>query len=425
MQKNANFVPIKCVLFKTKRHKLLFEPMLNTFLPFLLASVVAFFAVQWVFPHVLQVARDKNLVDNPDARKLQKQPVPVLGGVAVAFGVIAGVLAGVVFSTLFGLTLYVPVFSIFASLMLMLYVGSIDDIIGLTPRTRFIIEIACVLSLIFGTGQCVDSLHGLWGIQAFSWWIAVPLTIFASVGVINAINMIDGVNGLSSSLCILSNLLFGFVFAKSGMNATGFLNFVMAASMVPFLLHNVIGLRSKMFLGDAGTMMMGVLMSYDVMSLLSANTPAAWLQYTRQGLCLVAIAVAILAVPVADTLRVMTMRMVHHQSPFSPDKTHLHHILMEYSRSHTLTTFTEVAVSLLIFILWMLSCLLGASIEVQLYVVILSAMVLVWGMYAYLTSHRTVRTGLAWRLRALFARLRQGDTEWWSRLQEHIDGPDS
>ena len=90
----------------------------------------------------------------------------------------------------------------FMAMVIMLYVGGLDDILGLSARTRFGIEVVVILGMCLGTDGWVDSLHGLWGIRAFSLYIAVPLTVFAGVGIINAINMIDGVNGLSSGLCM-------------------------------------------------------------------------------------------------------------------------------------------------------------------------------------------------------------------------------
>lgn len=103
-----------------------------------------------------------------------------------------------------------------AAMVVMLYVGALDDIRGLSSLSRLVIESLTMVGLIYAGGGCIDTFHGLWGIGSFSWWIAVPLTIFVGVGIINAVNMIDGVNGLSSTLCLLSSGLYGIVFLKSG-----------------------------------------------------------------------------------------------------------------------------------------------------------------------------------------------------------------
>ena len=175
----------------------------------LLASFVSMLMTFWVYFKILAIAKEKNLVDNPDARKLQKRPVPVMGGIAVFFGVICG--------TLFATCICDcdAVLPIILAMSMMLYVGAIDDITDLTPRNRILIEVLAVLGIIVSDGACIDSLHGLWGIETFSWWIGIPLTIFAGVGIINAMNMIDGVNGLSSGLCITFSLMFGIAMYRA------------------------------------------------------------------------------------------------------------------------------------------------------------------------------------------------------------------
>ena len=185
-------------------------------------------------------------MDNPDARKLQKVPVPVLGGIAVFFGVLMGLL---VYRATIGIGTMVdgaalPIMNltnltpVLVGASIMLYVGALDDIMGLTPRARLGIEVLVMLGIIYGTGMCVDSLHGLWGVGQMSWWIAVPLTVFAGVGIINAYNMVDGVNGLSSGLCMAVRGMFGLVFLKSGDTSNAALAFVMVASLLPFYVHN-------------------------------------------------------------------------------------------------------------------------------------------------------------------------------------------
>ena len=169
----------------------------------------------------------------------------------------------------------------------MLYAGAIDDILGLTPTARFVIEILVIAGVVLASGVCMDSLHGLWGVSDFSWWIAPPLTVFAGVGVVNSINMVDGVNGLSSGLCVQCCLLFGAVFMAVGDYANSLLAFSMAASLLPFFVHNVFGNTSRMFIGDAGTMVMGMLMTWFVISAMNSSTPLASYSdsYSMSWLC--------------------------------------------------------------------------------------------------------------------------------------------
>lgn len=389
----------------------------------ILSVVTSILAVSWVFPKTLKIAKMRNLVDRPDDRKMQKEPVPALGGEAVAFGVFIGFLVGQLCCAIFGVSqIGDNIFPLLVSMCILLLVGAIDDAIGLSVLSRFCIEILVILGMMFWAESCIDSLHGLWGVEAFSWYVGIPLSLFACVGIINAINMLDGVNGLSASLCMMGSLLFGLIFFSSGLQSLALINFSTAAALIPFLVHNVMGKRSKMFLGDAGTMMLGILMSYNVIQFLRADGLTDGLLLHSNPIGRVALAMAILAVPVADTLRVMSMRLFRHQSPFCADKTHLHHYLMDFGHSHALTTIVEVLIAVLIVLVWTVSCVLKASIDLQFYVVLVVSMLLIWGLTAYLHFHRFSHSGHTGYLREWFSHLRRGETSWWLSLQERIDG---
>jgi len=384
----------------------------------LLASFVSMLMTFWVYFKILAIAKEKNLVDNPDARKLQKRPVPVMGGIAVFFGVICG--------TLFATCICDcdAILPIILAMSMMLYVGAIDDIIDLTPRNRLIIEVLAVLGIIFSDGACIDSLHGLWGIEDFSWWIGVPLTVFAGVGIINAMNMIDGVNGLSSGLCITFSIMFGIAMYRAHDYPNAMLAFVFAGALVPFLIQNVLGKTSKMFIGDAGTMTMGILMTWYVIQMLRHDHNSQWMKYVEgQQLSLVALTLAILAVPVGDTLRVMFRRIMKGNSPFKADKTHLHHMLLNYSGSHSLTSLMEITIAIIIVIIWAIAFKTHCSIDAQFYIVLAAAALLVWGTYAYLSFQNKRNSVAAFRIRKWLSKTRQGDKEWWAWLQNRIDTP--
>lgn len=377
-----------------------------------LPSLVALLLVVWIYFKVLKVAKGEHLMDNPDGRKLQKSPVPVMGGAAVFFGVVGAVLLG---CTLMDCASLLPVM---VAMVVMLYTGIMDDIISLSPLTRIAAEVLVLTGIIFASGQCVDNLHGLFGVGAFPWWIAVPLTIFAGVGIINAMNMIDGVNGLSSGLCITCAGLFGGVFLKRGDMPNAMLAFAMTASLIPFLLHNVFGKRSRMFIGDAGTMMMGVLLSWFIICLLSGSNDAR-----DARLDLTSLALAILSVPVFDTLRVMTQRLLRGISPFRADKTHLHHAFIEVGISHSITALSEILIDALIVLIWYTAYRLGASHEVQFAVVLTAAILLVWGTYALL---RLGSGDNAWAhaLSRFAPRTHLGHTKGWLKLQARLDAPE-
>ncbi len=343
--------------------------MTNPSLFIIVPLVVALLAVGWVHPRLVRIAAMKMIVDNPDARKLQKEPIPILGGVAVIFGAVLGISCTAVFpETVFNDTIVL----IIAVMMVMLYTGTMDDILELTPRLRFLIEIMSVCALIFVGGFRLDDLHGLWGVSVLPDWVAVPLTVFACVGIINAMNLIDGVDGLSSGFCITACAIFSAVFFKAGDMMMFILSMALIGALIPFFMHNVFGERSKMFIGDGGTLVMGAVMSIFVVRVLGVGSPVAqfWDQ-SHAGMSAVAFTLAVLCVPVFDTLRVMVTRMLQGRSPFHPDKTHLHHMFIDLGFSHVGTTFSIILLNLTVVAVWWASVSMGCSLDVQLYVVIL------------------------------------------------------
>ena len=391
---------------------------INRVLFILITSFASMLMTFWIYFKILAIAKKKNLVDNPDARKLQKRPVPVLGGIAVFFGVLCGTLLS---TCVWDCDAILP---IILAMSMMLYIGAIDDIVDLSPRNRIIIEVLAIIGIIYGEGACIDSLHGLWGIESYSWWIGVPLTVFAGVGIINAMNMIDGVNGLSSGLCVTFSIMFGIAMFRAHDYPNAMLAFVFTAALIPFLIHNVLGRNSKMFIGDAGTMMMGILMTWYVIQMLRNDHNSQWVKYvSSQRLSLVALTLAIMAVPIGDTLRVMFRRIMKGQSPFKADKTHLHHTLLKYSGSHSLTSLMEIGIAIVIVIIWAIAFKTHCSIDAQFYIVLISAAILVWGTYAYLSFQDKRNSSAAFRIRKRFSKMRQGDKAWWTKLQHFIDTP--
>lgn len=351
--------------------------------PLCYTIIIPFFTalllVGWIHPRLVKIALLKNIVDNPDARKLQRTPVPVLGGVAVFFGVVIaiGCMSSVVDCS--GL----PV--VIMAMIAMLYTGTMDDILSLSPGLRFVIEIVVVLLLIFVGGYCIDDFHGLWNIGRFSYWCAVPLTVVAAVGIINAINLVDGVNGLSSGYCIMACLIFGTLFFLAGEAPMTILAAVSVGALIPFFLHNVFGKTSKMFIGDGGTLVMGVVMSVFVIAILQNGSRVA--AYVNPNVGLVPFTLAVLSVPVFDTLRVMSTRILKGTSPFRPDKTHLHHMFIDLGCSHVATTLAILGVNMFVVLCWWALEASGFSIAVQLYAVIAVSLLVTSGLYHFMQWH--------------------------------------
>ena len=325
--------------------------------PFLLSMILVF----WVHPYVVRIATSRGLTDNPDARKLQQRPVPVLGGVAVFFGIVVG--AGVT-SMFFNSH---ALFTSIVAITVMMYIGVLDDMLGLTPILRLILEFLFIAFVAWMDQVNINDLHGVFGIGMLPVYLSAPLCIIAGLGIINAINMIDGVDGLASGFCIMACAVFGFAFWMSYDGTMAVLSALTAGALIPFFFHNVFGKESKMFIGDAGSLMMGMIMTIFVMHILDHGSRVS-VNFTNMGV--VAFVLSVLSVPVFDTLRVMTGRIVRGVSPFHADRSHLHHLFIEMGFSHVGTAVSVISIDFFTILCWLASYQLGASPTVQLLVVI-------------------------------------------------------
>ena len=335
----------------------------------LLPIVVAVIAVAVIHPRLVKIAKLKNIVDNPDARKLNKVPIPVLGGVGVFFGVMLSLsIAGY----------YIPEMSIpfelIIAMLIMLYTGVGDDILNLSPRLRFGMQIFTVCLMMFLGGIYIDDFHGLWGVFQLPQVVAFLLTLISCVGIINAINLIDGVDGLCSCYGMFVSMMFAICFLRMGDVSYSVFAAAVFGALIPFMLHNVFGRRYKMFLGDGGSLVLGFICALFVMRVIQSGddvVTGSTISFT----------LAVLAVPVFDTLRVMTARMFQRRSPFSPDKTHLHHMFISLGCSHAQTAVNMVVLNALIVVGWHMCNLLGISPEAQMLTTILLGMLATSGLY--------------------------------------------
>ena len=348
--------------------------LMNELLHIIIPAIVAFVCTCWIRPYILKIAKVKNIVDNPDARKLQRVPVPLLGGLTVVFGILSGLMCYNVFGD------FSDMFPVFAAIIIILIVGLMDDMISLSARVRFIVEIILVVYLAHTTGIQLNDFHGLWGIQVIPSYISLPLTVFAAVGIINAINLIDGVDGYSSAYSVVSCMLFGVMFYYLDNIRMVALAAIVAASLLPFFLHNVFGKKSKMYIGDAGTLSLGIIFSTFVMTILFDGTNPIKIQ---SNLGLIPFTLAVLCIPVFDTLRVMSVRIARGKSPFSPDKTHLHHLFIELGYSHIGTTLSIIGINLTVVLCWFIAYKCGVSINTQLYIVLALGIFMTFILYPF------------------------------------------
>ena len=377
----------------------------------LILFLIAFLATWVIYRPILRIAKGKMLTDNPGERKLQKSPVPVLGGIAVFFGIVVGLCY---FKTMLN---YVSLFPLLGAMVIMLYVGTIDDVSDLSPWIRLSVETAVALLLIYGNRTTILAFDGLFGLRTIPLGISIPLTVLMTVGVVNAVNMIDGIDGLVSGMMMFASTCFGLLFFLAHDYSFAALSAVVVGALLPFLLHNVFGSESKMFIGDGGTMMVGTVMSAMVIELLSSKLPLTQYQ-TWMDFNLVCCALAVLSIPVFDTLRVMTVRMACGVSPFHADNNHLHHLFLRCGFSHIVTVILMVALDAFVVCAWLLAWWLGAGATLQLAVTVAAA-ILADGGAALLLSKAPEGSAIT-RLGAASHMERKGFWAWMQKVVDRI-----
>lgn len=384
--------------------------MLSFLLQILAPALFAMAVVAIIHPSLVKIAVVKSIFDNPDSRKLNKKPMPVLGGVGIFIGI---VLTVCVFSAyLSGID---NNFLIFSTALLMLYTGAVDDVLNLSAVRKLLMQIVAVSMLILLGDVRLDSLCGLWGIYILPDWISIPLTLFAGVGIINSINLIDGVDGLSSGYCIVASVIFGTAFWLAGNAAYTVFCFAIAGSIVPFFIHNCFGRKYKMYMGDGGSLALGLLFFAIIARFIQGGTPV-------QMKGVVSFLVAILSIPVYDTLRVMISRMIKRRSPFSPDKTHLHHLFVELGFSHRMTTFNLLILSVAVVAVWVVTELVDAvSIDAQFYIVVGAGLLFSAGLYFGVNRYSRNNPERITVLRNRLIRMQKKREHMLRRLQRILD----
>ncbi|HSU29075.1 MAG TPA: MraY family glycosyltransferase [Chitinophagaceae bacterium] len=316
----------------------------------LLTASVSFIITFLAIPVVLQIAEQKKLYDIPDERKIHTRPVASLGGVAI-FG-------GFLLASLLSIQGQInPEFQyFFAAALVIFFLGLKDDLMVLSASKKFIGQVIAASILIHLGGIRLDSMHGLIGLQEVPEAFGLALSYLTIIVVINSFNLIDGVDGLASSLGILTMLIFGSYFFVIGQQAYSLLAFSVAGSLVAFLIFN--HQPARIFMGDSGSLMIGLVNSILVIKFINV---ADSVSVTIPIQSAVAIGFAILIVPLLDTLRVFSIRIINGKSPFTPDRNHVHHLLLDRGLSHAAVTMTCVAINIGFIVLAWLCRSLGSS----------------------------------------------------------------
>ena len=297
------------------------------FLQILFAGIISFIAVFMCIPTILKVAYSKNLYDEPGKRRVHKNRVPTLGGLAIFIGIL--------FTYSFYLDLfdYHPVKFLIPSLLIIFLIGIKDDILITAPIMKFMGQLlACIIIVGFGNLLITD-FHGFFGLKP-DYSASLFVTILLMVFLINGYNLIDGVDGLAAISGIVATIGFSVWFLINGQYLIPILGAIIVGALLAFLYFNVFSKRNKIFMGDTGSLLIGFFMSVFAINFMEFNAPDVRNSLTFTMTSAPAVAMGIMIVPIIDTLRVFFRRIVHGHSPFAGDKTHIHHRLLTLGFSH-------------------------------------------------------------------------------------------
>ncbi|MDQ6724333.1 MAG: undecaprenyl/decaprenyl-phosphate alpha-N-acetylglucosaminyl 1-phosphate transferase, partial [Thermoproteota archaeon] len=233
-----------------------------------------------------------------------------------------------------------------AAAMVIFFLGIKDDILVLSATKKFIGQLIAAGIIIKFGGIEINNLHGFLGINAIPHITSYILTAFTIIVVTNSFNLIDGVDGLAGSLGLLTSTIFGIYFFISGQIMYSVMALSLAGSLFAFLIYNFS--PAKIFMGDTGSLLIGLLNSIFAIKFMAvAANPESALPLLSAP----ALAFAILIVPLFDTLRVFSLRIFNRRSPFSPDRNHIHHFLLELGLSQRMITLICVSANIVFIIL--------------------------------------------------------------------------
>lgn len=295
--------------------------MVNIVLGFLTSFAIVVVAT----PALIKVAFLKNLVDVPnEERKTHKRKIPTIGGIIIFAG------------TLISALLWYPIAEfadfkfIVAAAIILFFIGIKDDIVGTAATKKLVGHLIVAFILVVIAGIKITSLYGIFGVREIPDWASILLSVFTYTVIVNGFNLIDGIDGLAAGVGLIACTAFGLWFYNANSIENGILAFALAGALAGFLIFNFE--PAKIFMGDSGSLTIGLIISILSIKMIeydTAHLPPELIHISKPIL-----AMTILTYPLIDTLRVFTIRILKGQSPFSADRNHIHHNLLDLGLRH-------------------------------------------------------------------------------------------
>jgi UDP-N-acetylmuramyl pentapeptide phosphotransferase/UDP-N-acetylglucosamine-1-phosphate transferase len=295
------------------------------------AAVMSFLIVFSAIPTILKVARTKNLFAEPNNRTVHRVKIPTLGGLAIFIGFM---FAYTFFTDWFDLE-RIPF--IVPSLLIIFAIGIKDDILITAPVVKLMGQILAAFIIVGIGGVQITDFHGFFGIKPNE-LVSLCFTILLFTFVTNGFNLIDGIDGQAAIVGIVSVISFGFWFYINEQIEMPLMAVTIVGSLVAFIYYNVFSKKQKIFMGDTGSLLIGFVLTVFAVKFMEMNIQPNNLKYSMTSAP--AVAIAILIVPITDTLRVFFLRLSHGKSPFTADKNHIHHRMLSLGYSHIQISLT-------------------------------------------------------------------------------------
>lgn len=297
----------------------------------------------YLYPVIINVSKQKGLMDEPDKRKSHKDLTPTLGGLGVfiAFSlsiIFYGILIDLGHSDLLKLL------GLLGSAIILLFLGVKDDLLPMSPKKKFLGQLLAVLNVVILTDVRILSFEGLLGFGELPYFVSMLFSVFVFILVINALNLIDGIDGLAGLISVISSLVFGILFFVHEYYLMTLISSILIGSILGFLRYNLSS-NQKIFMGDCGSMLAGFLLAYQGISLLALNSSTVTFNLLSNAPVLF---LAILSYPLFDLLRVFAVRIKQGKSPFAADANHIHHRLLKLGLDHKEATLILSVLSMLV-----------------------------------------------------------------------------
>ena len=342
----------------------LYEILTNTYLLVFVAILAPVLLSLRMYPVIIYLVKSKNLMDEPVDHSMHTAKTPTLGGVGMF---ISFSLTLITLGMLLGLSQadLIKLLSIVAASITLMFLGIKDDLMGLAPRKKFMIQILAALMVIVLTDVRIASCYGLLGLEELPYFASVAFSVFVFLALINAFNLIDGIDGLAGTIGIIVTATFGSFYLLNERYLMVIISFALIGALLGFLRFNL-STRRKIFMGDSGSMFIGFILAYQAISFLEFNATVV----TPYTIAVAPImAMAILSFPILDTVRVFIVRIAQKKSPFIADRNHIHHKLLDMGLSHKKATLTLGIINILAIALAFL--IKDLYINLQLYLLVL------------------------------------------------------